>query len=72
MRGKEKISFVKFSEIGVREIGVFNGEYYKKILLVRGNEKFLKVGKTYFYNINNITNQTLSSKEPVLLSFGEE
>ena len=72
VRGKEKISFVKFSEIGVREIGVFNGEYYKKILLVRGNEKFLKVGKTYFYNINDITSRTLSSKEPVLLSFGEE
>lgn len=71
VRGKEKISFVKFSEIGVREIGIFNGEYYKKIVLVGGGEKFLKVGKTYFYNINDITKRTLTSKEPVLLSFGE-
>ncbi len=70
VKGKEKISFVKFSEIGVKEIGLFNGEYYKKILVTVGNEKFLKVGRTYFYNINDVTKRTLASKEPVELCFG--
>lgn len=70
VKGKEKISFVKFSEIGVKEIGIFNGAYYKKILFVNSNEKFLKVGQTYFYQIGEITKKTLQSKEPVCLSFG--
>ncbi len=70
VRGKEKISFVKFSEIGVKEIGIFNGSYYKKILFVSGSEKFLKVGHTYFYQIGEITKKTLESREPVCLSLG--
>ena len=70
VKGKEKISFVKFSEIGVKEIGIFNGVYYKKILFVNGDEKFLKVGNTYFYQIGQITKRTLQSKEPVCLCFG--
>lgn len=71
VKGKEKISFVKFSEIGVKEIGIFNGEYYKRILFVQGEQKFLRVGRTYFYNIDNITKRTLESKDPVLLCFGK-
>lgn len=71
VKGKEKISFVKFSEIGVKEIGIFNGEYYKKILIANGDESFLKVGRTYFYSNNDITKRTLTSREPVVLSFGK-
>jgi len=71
VKGKDKISFVNFAEIGVKEIGIFNGEYYKKVLFVNGGEKFLKVGRTYFYQIGEISQKTLQSKEPVCLSFGE-
>ena len=70
VKGREKLSFVKFDEIGVREIGIFNGQYYKKILFVKSDEKFLKVGKTYFYQIGEISQKTLQSNEPVCLSFG--
>ncbi len=68
--GKEKISFVPFKQIGLKEIGVFNGQYYKKIFVVKGDEKFLKVGATAFYNINGVTNHSLKSKEPISLCFG--
>lgn len=71
VKGKEKISFVKFAEIGVKEIGIFNGEYYKKILIANADESFLKVGRTYFYSSNDITKRTLTSREPVVLSFGK-
>lgn len=71
VKGSENFSLVNFKEIGLKEIGVFNGEYYKKILVVGGDEKYLKVGKTFFYNINGITNHSLKSKEPIMLSFGE-
>lgn len=69
--GDKNFSFVHFKEIGLKEIGIFNGEYYKKILIVDGNEKFLKVGKTFFYNINGVSNLSLCSHEPICLSFGE-
>lgn len=69
--GDKNFSFVSFKEIGLKEIGIFNGEYYKKILIVDGNEKFLKVGKTFFYNINGVSNLSLCSHEPICLSFGE-
>lgn len=68
--GKDKISFVPFKQIGLRELGIFNGEYYKKIYIVRGDEKFLKVGKTAFYNINGVSEHSLKSREPICLSFG--
>lgn len=68
--GKEKISFVPFKQIGLKEIGVFNGQYYKKIFVVKGDEKFLKVGTAAFYNINGVTNHSLKSKEPISLCFG--
>lgn len=71
VRGSEKISFVPFKEIGLKELGIFNGEYYKKILVINGFEKFLKVGRTFFYNINDVTNISLKSKEPISLCFGE-
>lgn len=71
IKGSEKFSFVPFKEIGLKEIGVFNGEYYKKIMIVNGFERFMKVGKTYFYNINDVTNHSLRSKEPISLSFGD-
>lgn len=71
IKGVQNYSFVPFKEIGLKELGIFNGEYYKKIIVVSGNEKFLKVGKTFFYNINGVTNHSLKSKEPICLSFGE-
>ena len=70
IRGKDNISFVNFKEIGLKEIGVFNGQYYKKIVVVAGFEQFLKVGNTKFFNVNGITNHSLKSKEPVCLCFG--
>ncbi len=70
IRGKDKISFVNFKEIGVRELGIFNGQYYKKIVIVQSDNKFLRVGETSFYNINGVTEHSLKSKEPICLSFG--
>ena len=70
IRGKDNLSFVNFKEIGLKEIGVFNGQYYKKIVVVAGFEQFLKVGNTKFFNVNGITNHSLKSKEPVCLCFG--
>lgn len=71
IKGQEKVSFVPFKEIGLKELGIFNGDYYKKILIVNGFERYLKVGKTCFYNINDVTNHSLRSKEPISLSFGD-
>lgn len=70
VRGDKNISFVNFKEIGLRELGIFNGEYYKKILIISGGEKFLRVGKTFFYNINGVTETSLSRAEPITLCFG--
>ena len=69
IKGKEKISFVPFKEIGLKELGIFNGEYYKKILISFGAEKFLQVGKTKFFNINNVTRFSLRKNEAINLSF---
>lgn len=69
VKGKEKISFVPFKEIGLKELGIFNGEYYKKILISFGAEKFLQVGKTKFFNINNVTRFSLKKKDNISLSF---
>lgn len=71
VKGQRNFSFVNFKEIGLKELGIFNGECYKKIYIVSGKEKFLKVGKTFFYNINGISTISLKSKEPISLSFGE-
>ncbi len=71
MKGSNKLSFVNFKQIELRELGVFNGEYYKKILVISGSEKFLRVGQTFFYNVNGITNRSLKSKEPLSVCFGE-
>ena len=69
IKGKEKISFVPFNEIGLKELGIFNGEYYKKILISFGAEKFLQVGKTKFFNINNVTRFSLRKNDAINLSF---
>lgn len=69
VRGKEKLSFVPFEEIGLKEVGVFNGEYYKKILVSFCGERFLQVGKTKFFNITNITRFSLKKNEAINLSF---
>ena len=45
------------------------GEYYKKIVVAFGVEKFLQVGKTKFSNISNITNFSLKKSDPIYLSF---
>ena len=71
VKGDNEISFVNFKEIGLKELGIFNGEYYKKILIIKGSERFLRVGRTFFYNINGITNHSLSSKEPISVCFGD-
>ncbi len=71
IKGSKELSFVNFKEIGLKELGIFNGDYYKKIFIVSGGEKFLRVGKTFFYNINGITQHSLKSKEPISLCFGE-
>lgn len=69
IRGKDKICFVPFKEIGLKELGIFNGEYYKKILISFGNEKYLQVGKTKFFNITNINKKSLSKRDAIYLSF---
>ena len=69
IKGKDKIDFVPFKEIGLKELGIFNGEYYKKIVVAFGVEKFLQVGKTKFSNISNITNFSLKKSDPIYLSF---
>lgn len=71
VNGKDEISLKNFKEIGLKEVGIFNGEYYKKILVVSGQEKFLRVGRTFFWNINGITNHSLKSAEPMSVCFGE-
>ncbi len=71
IRGTSELSLVNFEQIGLREFGIFNGEYYKKILVISGFEKFLRVGQTFFYNINGITNRSLKSKEPISICFGQ-
>lgn len=70
IKGKEQLSFVPFEKIGLKELGIFNGEYYKKILIVKGGYKFLRVGETYFHNVNALTKHSLQSKEPISLCFG--
>lgn len=71
VKGTENFSFVNFKEIGLKEIGIFNGEYYKKILIIQGEQQFLKIGQIVFYNINGISNHSLTKKEQIFLSFGE-
>ncbi len=66
----ERIDFVQFEKIGLKEIGVFNGMYYKKILITKGISKYLRVGKTIFHNTNALSDCTLKSKEPIELCFG--
>ncbi len=70
-RKNKGISLVCFKEIGLKELGIFNGSYYKKICVVSGNEKFFRVGQTMFYNSNGITEISLKSKEPLSVCFGE-
>ena len=68
VRGKEKIDFVPFKEIGLKELGIFNGEYYKKILVSFGLEKYLQVGEVKYANISNVTRFSLKKKDPIYLS----
>ena len=69
IKGKDKICFVPFKEIGLKELGIFNGEYYKKILISFGDERYLQVGKTKFFNITNINKKSLSKRDAIFLSF---
>ena len=69
IKGKDKICFVPFKEIGLKELGIFNGEYYKKILISFGDERYLQVGKTKFFNISNINKKSLSKRDAIFLSF---
>lgn len=70
MQDEKKIKLKNFKEIGVRELGIFNGKYYKKILVMQGDECFMRVGKTLFYNVDGITNKSLQSSEPIAVCFG--
>lgn len=65
-----RLNLVNFKEIGIKEFGIFNGEYFKKVIVIKGGEKFLRVGKTFFYNINGITKYSLKSKEAISVCFG--
>ncbi len=70
IKERENLNFVNFKEIGLKELGVFNGLFYKKILVVQSDSKFLKVGKTFFYNINSLSKQTLLKNDCLAVSFG--
>lgn len=69
VKGKEKINFQPFKQIGLKELGIFNGEYYKKILISFGRERYLQVGQTKFTNIADVTRFSLAKREPIFLSF---
>ena len=70
IKGNEEFFFVNFEKIGLKELGIFNGEYFKKVLIVKGDYKFLRVGKTCFHNVNALTQISLISKEPISLCYG--
>ncbi len=70
VKGDEDISIVPFKEIGLREIGLFNGVYYKKIVVMSASSSFLKIGKTYFNSLCKLSKKTLESSAPISLSFG--
>ena len=70
VKGDKTISFVKFKEIGLRELGIYNGTYYKQIVIVRGDKKCLQIGKTHFYSTTSLTESLLKSREPISLCFG--
>lgn len=70
VRGTQKMSLVNFKEIGLKELGIFNGQYYKKIMVVGGMEKFFKVGKTFFWNVDGITKNSITSDQPLCVCFG--
>lgn len=68
---KERNKLVLFEKIGLQELGIYNGEYFKKVLIIKSDEKFLKVGKTLFHNFDRLSEVSLKSKEPICLSFGK-
>ena len=70
VKGDLQKSFQNFDKIGLREIAVFNGKSYKNITIIEGNIKFLRVGKTTFFNSNTLSQIALQSKENVCLCFG--
>ncbi len=70
VKGDNNFSLVNFKELGLKELGIFNGEYYKRILIIQSNEKFLRIGKTFFYNINGLSKNTLKNREPITVCFG--
>lgn len=70
VKGDKTISFVKFKEIGLRELGIYNGTYYKQIVIVLGDKKCLQIGKTHFYSTTSLTESLLKSREPISLCFG--
>jgi hypothetical protein len=70
LKGKDKIVFTNFAQLGVREIFIFNGSVYKKISIVLSNEKFLKIGKTCFWGTNSLSTKSLKTVEPIVFSLG--
>ncbi len=70
LKGKDKIVFTNFAQLGVREIFIFNGMDYKKISIVLSNEKFLKIGKTCFWGTNSLSTKSLKTVEPIVFSLG--
>ena len=72
VRGTKELSLVNFKEVGLRELEIFNGKCYKKIVVVSGQEKFLRVGRTFFWNVSGITNCSLKNSEPMAVCFGND
>lgn len=72
VRGKDRLDFVPFRQIGLKELGIYNGEVYKKVLISFGNDEYMQVGKTKFFNVNCISQSALKNKEPIFLAFKSE
>ena len=56
--------------LNLKEVGIFNGEIFKKILIFQGDEKLIQIGHTKFFNINSFNKNTIKKNESISLCFG--
>ena len=70
IKGTDVLHLVPFKEIGVREIGVFNGMYYKKIAVISADSQYMQVGKIKYFALAGVNRKMLSKREPISVSFG--
>ncbi|MBQ8845167.1 MAG: hypothetical protein IJ008_04040 [Clostridia bacterium] len=56
--------------LNIKEVGIFNGEIFKKILIFNGDEKLIQIGHTKFFNVNSISKNTIKKNESISLCFG--